>query len=221
VAAEDVVWVLDRIASAEQLRTGADRTLQARLLLVVDRLERMFGTDDAAKVSALLRALVATGRVWLIATLRSDRYAALQTDRDLLKLRRYGTVYDLPPPGQAEISDIVKGPARAAIPAAQAVTDLRMRETVPASADGTWLRRPTFVTQAEYQLFLLSKSLEQRSDFVPLHWKRDYFRGEPADPITGITARQSSAFAAWATKTGEHEWQLPQMEVTDLPDGCW
>ena len=113
-ASEDVVWVLDRIASAEQLRTGADRTLQARLLLVVDQLEQMFGTDDAAKVSALLRALVATGRVWLIATLRSDRYAALQTDRDLLELRRHGTVYDLPPPGQAEISDIVKGPARAA-----------------------------------------------------------------------------------------------------------
>jgi hypothetical protein len=113
-AADDIVWVLDRIASAEQLRTGADRTLQARLLLVVDQLERMFGTDDAAKVSALLRALVATGRVWLIATLRSDRYAALQTDRDLLELRRHGTVYDLPPPGQAEISDIVKGPARAA-----------------------------------------------------------------------------------------------------------
>ena len=74
----------------------------------------MFGTDDAAKGSALLRALVGTGRVWLIATLRSDRYAALQTDRDLLELRRHGTVYDLPPPGQAEISDIVKGPARAA-----------------------------------------------------------------------------------------------------------
>ena len=74
----------------------------------------MFGTDDAAKVPALLRALTATGRVWLIATLRSDRYAALQTDRDLLELKRRGTVYDLPPPGEAEISDIVKGPARAA-----------------------------------------------------------------------------------------------------------
>jgi hypothetical protein len=113
-AAEDILWALDRVASAEQLRTGADRTLQTRRLLVVDQLERMFGTDDAATVPALLRALTVTGRVWLIATLRSDRYAALQTDRDLLELRRRGTVYDLPPPGEAEISDIVKGPTRAA-----------------------------------------------------------------------------------------------------------
>lgn len=62
----------------------------------------------------MLRALVDGDRVWLLATLRSDRYADLQLDGGLLALKRAGATYDLPPPGPAEIADIVKGPARAA-----------------------------------------------------------------------------------------------------------
>jgi WD40 repeat protein len=113
-AADVVVWALNHIAETEQRRIGADRSMQARLLLVVDQLERLFGTDDTRTVPAVLRALVETGRVCLIATLRSDRYGAFQGEPDLLELKRRGVVYDLPAPGQAEISDIVKGPAHAA-----------------------------------------------------------------------------------------------------------
>jgi WD40 repeat protein len=113
-AADAVVWALHRVAAAEQRRIGADRAIQTRLLLVIDQLERAFGTDEISNLAAILRAFAETGRVWLIATLRSDRYAALQGDPDLLELKRRGVVYDLPAPGPAEIADIVKGPARAA-----------------------------------------------------------------------------------------------------------
>jgi tetratricopeptide (TPR) repeat protein len=113
-AAGGIAWALDRIAEVEQRRTGADRALVARLLIVIDQLERIFGTEDAAPFSNLLHSLVGSGRVWLIATLRSDRYAELQRDTNLLELKRRGTVYDLPAPGEAEIIDAVKGPARAA-----------------------------------------------------------------------------------------------------------
>jgi WD40 repeat protein len=113
-AAEAIVWALRRVAAAEKRRIGANRMQQARLLLVIDQLERLFGTDDARNVPGVLRALVETGQVWLIATLRSDRYAALQGEPDLLELKRRGVLYDLPAPGRAEIADIVKGPARAA-----------------------------------------------------------------------------------------------------------
>jgi len=113
-AADGIAWALDRVAEAEQRRTGTDRKLAARLLLVVDQLERVFGTEDAGPLSKLLRAMVESGRVWMIATSRSDRYADLQRDPNLLELKRRGAVYDLPAPGEAEITDAVKGPARAA-----------------------------------------------------------------------------------------------------------
>ena len=113
-AADSLAWALDRIGEAERQRVHADRRVEARLLLVVDQLEGLFGTPGQEAFAKVLRALVGGGRVWLLATLRSDRYADLQLDRDLLALKRAGATYDLPPPGPAEIADIVKGPARAA-----------------------------------------------------------------------------------------------------------
>jgi len=91
-----------------------DHDLKAALILLVDQLENLFGTGGQKLFSRALRGLVASGRVWLLATMRSDRYTDLQLDPDLLSLKRDGATYDLPPPGPAEISDIVKGPARAA-----------------------------------------------------------------------------------------------------------
>jgi WD40 repeat protein len=113
-AADSVAWALDRAADAEAHRTGAGRKLEARLLLLVDQLESLFGNPGQAAFAKVLRALVGSGRVWLIATLRSDRYQEFQLDPDLLALKGAGVHYDLPPPGAAEIADVVRGPARAA-----------------------------------------------------------------------------------------------------------
>jgi WD40 repeat protein len=113
-AADAVAWALDRVGEAERRRTDADHDLQAALILVVDQLENLFGTDGQKQFSGALRGLVAGGRVWLLTTVRSDRYADLQVDPALLTLKRNGATYDLPPPGPAEITDIIKGPARAA-----------------------------------------------------------------------------------------------------------
>jgi WD40 repeat protein len=112
--ADSLAWALARTAEAQQHRTRADRPLQARLLLVVDQLESLFGTPGQGAFTRVLQALVEGGQVWLLATLRSDRYAELQLDPSLLALKRAGATYDLPPPGPAEITDIIKGPARAA-----------------------------------------------------------------------------------------------------------
>jgi Novel STAND NTPase 1 len=113
-AADAIEWALDRAAEAEGRRVQADRKLEARLLLVVDQLESLFGTPGQDAFTKLLRGLVNGGRVWLIATLRSDRYAEFQLDANLVGLKRVGAIQDLPPPGPAEIADVVKGPARAA-----------------------------------------------------------------------------------------------------------
>jgi eukaryotic-like serine/threonine-protein kinase len=113
-AADALAWALDRVGEAERRRTGADHDLKAALILLVDQLENLFGSDGQKPFSRALRGLVASGRVWLLTTMRSDRYADLQVDPELLTLKRNGATYDLPPPGPAEITDIVKGPARAA-----------------------------------------------------------------------------------------------------------
>ena len=113
-AVESVCWALGSIADKEQQRTKAERAPEAGLILVVDQLESLFGDVEQSAYIALLRALVISGSVWLIVTVRSDRYAELQQDSDLLFLKRSGATYDLPPPGLAEITDIIKGPARAA-----------------------------------------------------------------------------------------------------------
>lgn len=112
-AADTIVWALNRIAEFEIQRVQPDRKLEVHLLLVVDQLESLFGTTGQSAFNKVLRAFVNSGRVWLLATLRSDRYQELQLDPDLLLIKRAGATYDLPPPGSAEISDMVKGPARA------------------------------------------------------------------------------------------------------------
>jgi hypothetical protein len=94
-AAAVIRWAIDRVAIAEQQRMHADRAIQVRLLLLVDQLERFFVTKDpdALRFPAVLSALVKTQRVWLLMTVRSDRYADLQSDADLRELS--GAVFSL------------------------------------------------------------------------------------------------------------------------------
>ena len=61
-----------------------------------------------------LSALVATGHVWIAATLRTDLYERLQQTPALLALKQKGAAYDLAPPGAAELAEIVRKPAEAA-----------------------------------------------------------------------------------------------------------
>ena len=61
-----------------------------------------------------LSALVAMGRVWVVATLRTDLYERLQLTPGLLGLKQKGAAYDLAPPGAVELAEIVRKPAEAA-----------------------------------------------------------------------------------------------------------
>jgi hypothetical protein len=96
----------------ERAHTPCDPSITENAL--VDQLESLFAAAEQVGFTALLQRLAESGRVWLVFTLRSDRYAELQGDSALLDLKRRGIVYDLPPPGRSEIEVIVKGPARAA-----------------------------------------------------------------------------------------------------------
>jgi WD40 repeat protein len=114
LAADAIRWALDDLAKSEQAQRGGGKLPVCRLVLVVDQLEILLDGPDGPAITQFMRTLIDNESAWLIATLRSDRYTALQRDSNLVELRHRGALYDLPAPGSAELDDIIKGPARAA-----------------------------------------------------------------------------------------------------------
>jgi hypothetical protein len=117
-AARPLVRALDRVGELERQKSGYQRPVRAELLLVVDQLDELFASDtpeqQRRQFSRLLAVLLATDRVWVIATLRADLYERVLEDRDLFDLKTRGSAYDLAPPGTPELAEIVRRPAEAA-----------------------------------------------------------------------------------------------------------
>lgn len=114
-AARAVRLGLARATAALAAREQFDRPVAARLLLVIDQLEEAL-TEPAARdaFGRALAALVASGLVWVVATLRSDLYALFQASPPLLQLRDGGAQLDLTHPTVAELGEMIEGPAAAA-----------------------------------------------------------------------------------------------------------
>jgi tetratricopeptide (TPR) repeat protein len=87
-----------------------------QLVLLVDQIEEILlrAPGERTEFITVLDALARCGAVWVIATLRSDRYGELQGEPGLVRLKADGETLDLLPPGPAEIRDIIERPARAA-----------------------------------------------------------------------------------------------------------
>lgn len=113
-----ILKTLDDLAGSEGHRRGHDRPVGVDLLLVVDQLDELFagsvGEAERARFAKLLAQFVATGRIWVIATLRADLYERFLKEPDLLAMKTKGATYDLAPPGATEIDEIIRGPANAA-----------------------------------------------------------------------------------------------------------
>lgn len=101
-----------RIAEEEAYRTPP----LTGLILAVDQLEEIFSLPLEAREQfvEILECLARSDRVWLVATLRSDFYARFHEDPRLLRIRENGRVLDLPPPGAADIREMIEGAARTA-----------------------------------------------------------------------------------------------------------
>jgi len=91
---------------------------KARLALVVDQLEELFTTGFSPEVRQkyifALDSLVRSGRVFILATLRSDFYPSYQEFQDLIELTKPGGKFDLRPPTPYEIGNMIRLPAEAA-----------------------------------------------------------------------------------------------------------
>jgi tetratricopeptide (TPR) repeat protein len=94
------------------------RPEQIRLALFVDQLEELFTSAfakaDCSAFAAILQALSLEGRIWVIATLRSDFAARLEEHPQLVNLITEGQVYLLGPPQPDELADMIREPATAA-----------------------------------------------------------------------------------------------------------
>jgi hypothetical protein len=93
-----------RSDDADVLRQQRERLEppKARLALVVDQLEELFTSGFSSEVRkkyiSALAGLVRSGRVFVLATLRSDFYASYQEFPDLIELSQPSGIFDLRPP---------------------------------------------------------------------------------------------------------------------------
>jgi tetratricopeptide (TPR) repeat protein len=118
LATRPIERVLDRIETAQREHAGFERRIRASLLLAVDQLDDLFAADvsaaDRSQFAKALVALISTGRVWVVATLRAALYEQFLEESAFKFLKDTGASYDLAPPGVAELAEIVRRPAEAA-----------------------------------------------------------------------------------------------------------
>lgn len=91
----------------------------AHLALVVDQLEEMFSDPRVSQADReiFVRAidgLARSGRVWVVATLRSDFYSRCAELPQLVELKEGAGQYDLLPPESFEIAQMIRLPAATA-----------------------------------------------------------------------------------------------------------
>lgn len=110
---------LGRAAAARAARMQFAELRPARLALGIDQAERLLLEADAkvAEIFAqLLSALVNNRLAYVIFALRNDAYPRFQQIESLRVLRRKGAIFDLVPPGRAELEEIVTRPVAACRP---------------------------------------------------------------------------------------------------------
>lgn len=110
-AIRPICAALDDVAKSVAAHHNFDRPLRTHLLLVVDQLEDIFAAGVSKELRAtfanLVSTLVATQRVWVVATLRGDMYERVITERPFVELKDTGGQFDLSPPGPDELDEIV------------------------------------------------------------------------------------------------------------------
>jgi hypothetical protein len=113
-----VLAALDKVAEAERRAQAIERRLRCDLVILIDQLDELFSAsidaNERKRFAAILEQLLASGRVWIVTTLRADLYELFLKDEILFRLKDKGVAYDLAPPALADIVEAVRGPARAA-----------------------------------------------------------------------------------------------------------
>ncbi len=118
-AAGRISRALEQVAGQAKTADEEAELPEVRLVLVVDQLEELFTLDGVSvehrrQLMAGLDALASTGRVWVLATLRSDFYPRCGELETLTELKEGAGHFDLRAPTPTEIGQMIRLPARAA-----------------------------------------------------------------------------------------------------------
>lgn len=96
----------------------ADKRLKGplRLILVIDQLEELFASAaipmaERTAFLAVLGAMARSGKVWVLATVRSDFYEQLQSEPSLVSMKSGAGQLDILPPGADSLRRLVEEPA--------------------------------------------------------------------------------------------------------------
>ena len=107
-----ILGALERVAARLKAERNYGRPVEARLLLVIDQFEELFSgaMTDAARTAfvRLIAALARSGRVFVIATLRSSSYGSLAREAELVALKDAGATLDVAVPGPEVLAEIVR-----------------------------------------------------------------------------------------------------------------
>ena len=118
LAADPIIAALSCCADRERMRLQLDREIRPKLLLLIDQMEDLFAPHvtqaERLHFADILTALVDSGYVWVIATLRGDFYEQVITERQFIVLKDMGGQFDLSPPGADELEEIIHRSAAAA-----------------------------------------------------------------------------------------------------------
>ena len=199
----------DEVAEIDRLLKDL-KPPKARLALVLDQLEELFTDpriDDPARMTffGLLSALARGGRVWILATLRSDFFTRCEAFAELAALKERDGTYHLLPPTDAELGQMIRQPVRTA--GLEYEADARTGETLAEVLAAAAARQPGSLPLLQFTL----DELYQRSQAAgrPTLAFADY---HALGGLEGAIARRAEAiFAGFAERDAHAEAALPQV----------
>ena len=207
-----------RSDDADVLRQQRERLEppKARLALVVDQLEELFTSGFSSEVRqkyiSALAGLVRSGRVFVLATLRSDFYASYQEFPDLIELSKPSGKFDLRPPTPSEIGNMIRLPAEAAGLHFEQdqETGQRLDEALRETASAT----PESLPLLEHVLSLLYDQQSTRGDDL-LRWSDYRELGE----LKGALAKHAEAVFSTLGPNDQSAFPLVMRHLVTLGQG--
>jgi serine/threonine protein kinase/tetratricopeptide (TPR) repeat protein len=186
----------ERLDEADLIRKQNDvlEIPKARLALVVDQLEELFTSSFSIEIRqnyiSAIAGLVRSGRVFVLAALRSDFYPSYQEYPELTELTKPSGKFDLRPPSPFEIGSMIRLPAEAA--GLQFEFERRTGQRLDEALRDAASTTPESLPLLEHILSLLYDEQAVRSDGL-LRWSDYKELGE----LKGALARHAeSVYAA-------------------------
>ena len=206
---------LDEADLARQHREGLELP-KARLALVIDQLEELFTAGFSLEVRrkyiSALAGLVRSGRVFVLATLRSDFYPRYQEFPDLIELAKPSGKFDLRPPTAYELGNMIRLPAQAAGLRFEQKreTGQRLDQALRDAAAVT----PESLPLLEHVLSLLYEQQDIRGDNL-LRWS-DY---EEVGELRGALAKHAEAVFSMLRPSEQSAFPLVMRYLVTLSQG--